>query len=160
MEENINMGIGMNLTHDTRVELGEIKEKLTAELDEAGIEYSLFYNQLNKAGVKETFITIREPYAEISIENDIVTYIKVENTEFSNLDNIPDIGDNVLDHIKNIQKRVDDKFSIEGSTIKIEKIDTKTMNITLIIMYSEDRTRVQILRDTFGDVFINTLRKL
>lgn len=151
------MKIGINLTDNIKVKLGEIREVLLKDLDEQNIKYSVPFDQTNKQGVKETIITMREPDIEISIENDIVTYIKMSNNEYSNLDNIEVIGDNALEHIQKIKKQIEERFNIEDSDIRIEKIDTKTMSITMLIITNKDKARLQIVRDTYGDVYINTL---
>lgn len=151
------MKIGINLTDDIKVKLGEIREILIRDLDEQGIKYSVPFDQTNKQGIKETIITMREPDIEISIENDIVTYIKMSNNTYSNLDNIEVIGNNALEHIQKIKKQVIDKFGINESDIRIEKIDTKTMSITMLVMSNKDKARLQIVRDTYGEVYINTI---
>ena len=97
---------------------------------------------------------------EISVENDIITYIKTVNTEFSNLDKVENTDINMTEHIRNIQEQVNKKFNTEDCTIKIEKLDSKTLNITLIITYKNGKCRIQIIRDSFGDIYINTIRAL
>ena len=154
------MAVGINLTDDIRVELGEIKELLLNDLTSAGIKYEIPFDKLNKEGIKETIIHIKEIGTEISIENDIISYIKLGNTPYTKLDTIDDITTNVLVHIKNIQKHIEDKFGNNNYTVKIEKIDTVNMNITLIVSSDKDKCRIQILRDNTGGVYINTIRSI
>ena len=99
------MAIGLYITKDIKVELGEIKEKLLFDLDNASIKYEIPFDKINTNGVKETIITMREPDIEISVENDIITYIKTVNTEFSNLDKIENTDVNITEHIKKIQEQ-------------------------------------------------------
>ena len=40
------------------------------------INYEIPFDKLNKEGIKETIIHIKEIGTEISIDNDIITYIK------------------------------------------------------------------------------------
>lgn len=154
------MEIGLYITDNVKVNIGEIKEQLLADLDSQGIHYDIPFDKINSAGVKETLITMREPDIEISVENDIITYIKTDNTKFSNLDKIESADVNITDHIKKIQQKINDKFSTKDSTLKIEKLDSKTLNITLIIIQGNSKCRVQIIRDTFGEIYINTIRAL
>lgn len=154
------MSVGINLTKDIKVELGEIKEKLLDDLSKSDIKYEIPFDKVNKDGVKETIIHIKELNTEISIDNDIITYIKSGNTEFTHLDTIEDIKTNPLSHIKTIQQKVSELFNLADHIIKIEKLDTETMNITLIISSSLSKSRIQILRDSFGKVYINTLRTI
>ncbi|MBO5386749.1 MAG: hypothetical protein J6A59_01210 [Lachnospiraceae bacterium] len=154
------MAVGINLTSEVRVELGEIREQLLHDLDLHKINYEIPFDKLNKEGIKETIIHIKEIGTEISIDNDIITYIKMGNTEFTKLAVIEDIKTNMLSHIKDIQEHVTNLFNLKDYIIKIEKIDTETMNITIIIYSKYDKARVQILRDSFGVIYINTLRTI
>lgn len=154
------MAVGIKLTQEIKVELGEIKEKLFSDLDKSKITYDVPFDKLNNNGIKETIVHIKELETEISIENDIIAYIKSGNTEFTHLDTIEDIKTNPLIHIKTIQQRVQDLFGIDGSNVKIEKLNTTTMNITLIISSLSERARVQVLRDNTGQVYVNTLRNI
>lgn len=152
--------VGIKLSDDIVVELGEIKEKLLDDLDTHNIDYEIPFDKLNKEGIKETIIHIKDIETEISVENDIITYIKSNNNKFTHLDTIEDIQTDPLKHIKTIQNKVKEIFDNNEFNLKIEKIDTKTMNITLIITYGNKKARIQILRDSFGEVYINTLRAI
>ena len=154
------MAVGINLTDRIKVELGEIKEVLFNDLDIAGIKYDVPFDKINKNGIKETIIHIKELGTEISIENDIISYIKSGNTDYTKLDTIEDIKSNVLIHIKAIQARIAEMLGKDEYNVKIEKIDTETMNITLIVTSNTEKCRLQILRDNTGGVYINTLRIL
>lgn len=154
------MAIGIKITDDISINLGEIKEELLLELDRSKIEYSIVFDKLNKEKVKETIIHIKELGTEISIENDIITYIKSGNTPFTHLDKIEDIGNNALVHIKTIQEHINNAFDLTGYSVKLEKIDTLTMNMTVILFSDKHKIRIQIVRDSFGDVYINTLRTI
>lgn len=154
------MAVGIKLTNNVYVELGEIKEKLLSDLDKEKVNYEIPFDKLNKSGVKETIIHMKDIGTEISIENDIITYVKSDNNEFTHLDTIEDIKTNPLEHIKTIKEHVINAFGLMDNTVKMEKIDTETMNITLIITSKTDKARVQIIRDSFGDVYINTLRAI
>lgn len=154
------MAIGLFITKDIKVNIGEIKEKLMFDLDNASIKYDIPFDKINADGIKETIITMREPDIEISIENDIITYIKTVNTEFSNLDKIENTDVDITNHIKKIREQLNNKFDTNDCNIKIEKLDSKTLNITLIIISEADKCRIQIIRDTFGNVYINTIRAL
>ena len=154
------MAIGIGLTQEVRVELKEFREQLLYDLDTNNIKYEIPFDKVNKDGIKETIIHIKDIGTEISIENDVITYIKLGNTDYTKLDTIADIKTNTLEHIKSIQKKVSDILDIDGYTLKIEKLDTETMNITLILYSESDKIRVQILRDSFGEVYINTMRNI
>lgn len=151
------MAAGINLTQDVKVYLGEIKEQLLYDLDKYNVKYSIMFDKLNKDGVKETILHLRDITTEIIIRNDIIYYIKSDDTEFTHLDTISDISTDTLNHIKTIKELLENKFSPEGYNVKIEKIDTKTMNITVILASEIERVRVQVLRGPLGGIYINTM---
>ena len=151
------MAAGINLTQDVKVYLGEIKEQLLYDLDKYNVKYSIMFDKLNKDGVKETILHLRDITTEIIIRNDIIYYIKSDDTEFTHLDTISDISTDTLNHIKTIKELLENKFSPEGYNVKIEKIDTKTMNITVILTSEIERVRVQVLRGPLGEIYINTM---
>lgn len=154
------MAIGINLSDNVKVELGEIKEQLLKDLDNDCIHYVIAFDKLNKEGIKETIMHFRELETEIIIRNDIVYYIKSGNTQYTHLDVITDIETDNLSHIKTIKDLVINRYGNLGYNLKIEKIDTKTMNITVILTSDNDKVRIQILRSSKGEVYINTLMKL
>lgn len=154
------MSVGINITPNLRAELGEIKEYLLDSLDKNNVKYDIPFDKINKQGIKETIIHIKECGTEVSVENDIITYIKSDNNEFTHLDTITDISDNVLNHIKNIQEKIMKMFNDSNFNMNIEKMDTKTMNITVILTSDKMKIRVQAVRDTFGSVYVNTIRIL
>ena len=80
--------VGLKLADDVKVVIGEIKEELLEELKKSTLDYTVAFDKVNKHGVKETIITLRNPDIEISLNNDIVEYIKTVNTEYSELDEI------------------------------------------------------------------------
>jgi len=154
------MAAGISLTKDVFVYLGEIKEQLLKDMDNSNVKYSIMFDKLNKDGVKETILHLRDSAAEIIIRNDIVYYIKSDNTEFTHMDTIDEITVDPLSHVKQIKELVEDRFGTEGYTVKIEKIDTKTMNMTVILASETEKIRVKILRGSIGDVYINTMIRI
>lgn len=154
------MAAGISLTKDVFVYLGEIKEQLLKDMDDSNVKYSIMFDKLNKDGLKETILHLRDSAAEIIIRNDIVYYIKSDNTEFTHMDTIDEIAVDPLSHVKQIKELVEDRFGKEGYTVKIEKIDTKTMNMTVILASETEKIRVKILRGSLGDVYINTMIRI
>lgn len=154
------MAVGIKLADNAEVYLGEIKEQLLSDLDANKIKYKVLFDKVNKNGIKETILHMKELDTEINIENDIITYIKAGNNQFTHLDKVEDIGNNTLSHVKKIQEQAEQRLHFNGYSIKIERIDTKTMSMTLIATSSTEKVRIQILRDGFGDVYINTLRAI
>lgn len=154
------MAAGINLTQEVNVYLGEIKEQLLRDLDVNKVKYTIMFDKLNKDGIKETILHLRDSEAEIIIRNDIIYYIKSDNTEFTHLDTIGEITVDPLSHVKQIKQLIEDKYGKEGYKIKIEKIDTQTMNMTVILISDTEKIRIQILRDPLGEVYINTMLRI
>lgn len=154
------MAAGMYLTSDVQAYLGEIKEQLLYDLDKTNVKYTIMFDKLNKEGIKETIIHLRDLTTEIIIRNDIVCYIKADNNEFTHMDTIDDISTEPLSHVKQIKELVEERFGKEGYAVKFEKIDTKTMNMTVILTSDTEKIRIQILRDQLGEVYINTMIRI
>lgn len=154
------MAIGIKITDDIRIELGEIKEKILNDLEKSGLLYQIPFDKVNKQGIKETIIHIKELETEISLENDIITFIKSANTNYTHLDSLDELDTNIVEHIKNIETKVINTFNLVNYTAKIEKIESKTMNMTMILENNNQKARINILRDGNGNIYIHTLRLL
>lgn len=157
------MAIGLNISDNIRVELGEFKEQLVKDLNDNKISYTIPFDKTNKRNIKETIITITELGVEISVENDIVVYIKSASNQYSNVDTLTDDQEiSVLEHIATIKDKVNQKFNGFGEeyTIKFEKIDTKSMNMVVILNSAYEKARLTILMDANRIVYINTIRQL
>ena len=154
------MAIGLKFSNKLRIDLGEIKEELLAQLDEAEIEYSIPFDKVNKQNFKETIIDIKGLGIEITTENDIINYIKSNGNEYTIVDTIEKVDSNVLKHLSTIQDKVYKFFDSSKYNIKMEKIDIKALNMTFLLYSDDERARVQIIRDTAGKVFINTIMRL
>lgn len=152
------MAIGLNIGNGARIELGEIREELLNDLDSAHIEYTIPFDKTNKQNIKETIIQIKDLEMEVSVENDIITYIKSANNEFTNLDCIDNL-DNIFAHIKTIQEHIANSFGSEYK-VKIEKIDTKNLSIIVILSSEYEKARAIVARDGNGNIYINTLRTI
>lgn len=157
------MAIGMNISEKVCIELGEYKEQLLHDLDINKIKYTIPFDKTNKQNVKETIITIADLGVEVSVENDIVTYIKSAFNEYSSVDSLPtDTEINVLEHIQKIKEKIQEKFQSEEDRykIKIERIDSETMFIMAIISNAYEKARITILMTADNNIFINTIRLL
>ena len=45
-------------------------------------------------------------------------------------------------------------------TIKIEKLDSVNFNITLIVYNDNEKLRVQIVRDNYGRLYVQTIKSI
>lgn len=156
------MAIRINLTDNVIIELGEMKESLFADLKRDNIKYEVMFDKINRQHVKETVVHVRELDTEISIINDIVTYVRLDNNKFTQLDVMSDssTSTNLTEHIGKIKQQIRNVFNEDEYVVKIEKLDSSTMNITIIIESGGDRARAQIIRDTHGKIYISTLMLL
>lgn len=155
------MAIGIGIAENVRANIGEIKEQLIKDLDDNKIDYDIQFDKVLDSGIKETLITMRNPDIEIQIYNDKVGFMRTVNTEYSNLDIINNASDvDIIKHIQRIKEKINVKFNTEDSTISIESLDAKTLNIVIIIKTSTDTARVQVKRDNSGYVYINSIQAL
>jgi 2,3-bisphosphoglycerate-independent phosphoglycerate mutase len=153
------MAVCIGLTDNVTLELGEMKERLIAELDKDNVKYEIMFDKINKNNVKETIVHLKEIDTEISISNDIVTYARLGNNKFTQLDAMSDNSEStsIAEHINKIKKQIHEIFNDNTYNIKIEKLDSATMNITLILESKGDKARAQVVRDTRGKIYISTL---
>ena len=150
--------IGLDITDSFNIGINDIREVVLEGLKNSKIGYTIPFDKVNKDNVKETIITMRDPDIEITLENDIVQYIKTVNTEYSQLDTIKDLGESPAIHIQKIKKRIEEKFGLDSKDVKIEAIDSATMNVTVILSYGDnEKARMHVIRDAFGNIFINTI---
>jgi hypothetical protein len=154
------MAIGLYVAEDVRAYIGEIKEKLLFELDEQKVDYNVPFDKAEIGSARRTIITMRNPDTEMEADNDVIFSIKTENSEFSNLDKIENANVNIIEHLNKIKEKLSERVGAQDSIIKIEKIDTKTLNITAIIISGNTKVRIQIVRDTFGNIYINTITRI
>jgi hypothetical protein len=155
------MAIGITTYNNVRVELGLEKDKLLEDFDKNNVKYEIEYDKENKLNIKETFISINGSSLEVNMENGIVNYIKMGNTEFSNLCKIDDAEENTLEYIRVIKEHINEKLNSNGElSIKIERIDTKSMNVLIIISSEKEKARVNVIKNNNGDVFISTLQTI
>jgi len=151
--------LGLDITDNFKVCLLDIKEVVLEGLKNNNVEHSVAFDKINNKGVKETIITMRNPDIEISLENDIVQYIKTVNTKYSQVDVLKNISENAAVHIPTIKKNIEKKFNVQSNCIKIEAIDSTKMSLTVIIKYDNNahEARIHVIRDAFGNIFVNTI---
>lgn len=153
------MNLGLKIVNDVEVTLMEPREILENRLSNNNIEYRVLFDKVVKdSSVKETILVIKDPEIEITLENDIVNYIKTSNNIYSQLDVIEEINKDVTVHIKAIKEKLAKKFDVDTTAINIEKCDLAKINITTIVNKDNRYYRIKIIRDAFGNVFINTIR--
>ena len=152
------MSIGINITDDARIELGDSRDKLIKLLD--GVKYSIPYDKENENGVKSTLVQIEDLGMGIQLTQDKVTYIRSDNNKYSNVDNIQDIKKDPINDVKRITSLLEEKFTPERSAIKIENLNISTMQLAVVITYKKQQARAVVQRDAFGDVYVNTLRSV
>ena len=154
------MSIGINVTDEIHVSLWELKQRLLRDLDRSGLVYLIPFDKLNKHGIKETIVQIPDLDTEISVQNDIIKYIRSGATKYSTLD-VMVAGEEPLDHIDRAKKTLNDMFGSEYN-IRVERINTSSMNMAVMLKSKEidEGARLQILMDSNMNIYINTIMAL
>lgn len=154
------MSIGINVTDEIHVSLWELKERLLRDLDRSNLVYQIPFDKLNKHGIKETIVQIPDLDTEISVQNDIIKYIRSGATKYSTLD-VMVAGEEPLDHIDKTKKALNDMFGSEYN-IRVERINTSSMNMAVMLKSKEidEGARLQILMDSNMNIYINTIMAL
>lgn len=153
------MELNMRVTDNLVVSLGEMKEELLFTLDENGIRYSVPFDKTNADNIKETIIQIPELKIEVSVENDIVTYIKSGCNKYNILGEVAIGKINSVSKIGEIKDNLVKMYNLDEKSIFIEKINTRAMEIIMIIRDPDgENCRIHIMSNSHGEVFIYNIR--
>lgn len=143
------------------VRLGETKEEIEDRLQKAKLRFvTPFEGLADNSEVKETVINIPDCGLELILENDIVTYIKSHNSSY-NIVCDTDIGEVMsVQDMQNMIDAVAQKFGVNTRDITIRHINLKRVDAVLVINNSKNRTKVHLLCDLSGKVFVSTLKTI
>lgn len=153
------MALSLNIEESIKVELGEMREELLYDLEQGSIRYSIPFDKTNEQDIKETIIQIPDLGIEISVENDIVTYIKSGCNEFNQLAEL-ELGKLVnISTVEDIKKQIIDRFKLDAKSMFIEKVNMRAMEMVIVVKDEMDeKCRIHIMSDSRGRVYINTIR--
>lgn len=156
------MSVGIKVTNNIYIGLWEIKEQLLRDLDESKLLYNIAYDKVAKSSdYKETIIQIPDLEVEISLNNDIIKYIRSGANKYTILDEI-ETGDNdTIKHIRIIKEEMEKRFGDEYN-IRVERISADTLGMTFVLSstITDEKVRVQILKNNSNEVYMNTMLAL
>lgn len=156
------MSVGIRVTNNIYIGLWEIKEQLLRDLDESKLLYNIAYDKVAKSSdYKETIIQIPDLEVEISLNNDIIKYIRSGANKYTILDEI-ETGDNdTIKHIRIIKEEMEKRFGDEYN-IRVERISADTLGMTFVLSstITDEKVRVQILKNNSNEVYMNTMLAL
>lgn len=143
------------------VRLGETKEEIEDRLQKANLRFvTPFEGLADNSDVKETVINIPDCGLELILENDIVTYIKSHNSNH-NIVCDADIGEVMsVQDMQDMLDAVAQKFGVDTRDITIRHINLKRVDAVLVINNNDNRTKVHLLCDLGGRVFVSTLKTI
>jgi hypothetical protein len=142
---------------DFKIVLGETREEVEERLTKAKIRYTVPFDRTNENNVKETIIHIGEYGIELSIENDIVNYIKSHSTTSNNIHKI-NLGSTMsVAEIKKVITEVAKQFNVSEEDITIRRIRLNSADIVMIIR-DDRRVRVHLMSDLSGNIYVSTLK--
>lgn len=152
------MSLYLSLADNKRIELGEIKEELMRDLEELNMSYIVPFDKLNDKNIKETILQIPEYRIEVSIVNDIITYIKSSSNTFSRIFTLDSRSNIKTENVVSVKNLVLDMFCLDNSQIFIEKINLKAFDIIFIVSKNGRNIRLHLLTDSRNNVYISTMR--
>lgn len=150
------MNTGITINNNVTVYINEIKEILLHDLDMNNIKYEVIFDKVSKQKIKETIIHILGTGIELSIENDIIKYIKSDCNEYTKLYQVVE-GHSKVNTIREIKEKIHNKFN-NNPNINIENINTDSFTMSVIIVEENHRIRIHVNRDHSGNIYINTIR--
>lgn len=151
------MQVGINVTEDSKLYMGESLGDVLDTLDNSHVAYKMVYDK-EKNGIKESVIDLKELHVTLQLKNDILEYIRMNNNKFTFLGDI-DVGESVS-QVREIDSAVIDRLGLHDSKLTYLKIDLRPMHIVIVVSPAdpkEDKIRVAIEKDSLGRVHISTL---
>ena len=157
MDWGVTMQVGINVTEDSKLYMGESLGDVLDTLDNSHVAYKMVYDK-EKNGIKESVIDLKELHVTLQLKNDILEYIRMNNNKFTFLGDI-DVGESVS-QVREIDSAVIDRLGLHDSKLTYLKIDLRPMHIVIVVNPAdpkEDKIRVAIEKDSLGRVHISTL---
>lgn len=154
------MGIGVELKENFKIYIGEEKQILVKNLDNYSVKYRILYDKINKDNEPETIVALSDIDTELYFVNNLLNKIKmINNTQTNIIEHNKEIV-SPLDFIDKVKSKINNLCDSKNHSVKIERIDLNSMNCSFIVKTDNKKSRVSISRDTMGNVFLNTIRKL
>ena len=150
------MDIGINIADGVRVRIGDKISDITSSMAVHNIEYTIPYKNINGTDI-DMVIFMEKCGVEINVKSGHITYIKSNNSESNYIIQLENgmsaVG--ALNHIKNVLSQM---FSIEASSIRIDKFDGKTMNSMLSIPFkSNKKVKIELIKGAHEKVFMHSI---
>lgn len=154
--------VGMLIQDNIKVNINDSFDELIEKIKMAKLDYSVPFSKVSKkSNILETMVHIESKGLEISLEDNIVVFIKSiysdetnildESTIEKNSMTMPDILNTIKEYIKNY---------VGDTHVSIEKFDAKTYNTVVVFSTNTNKIRASILKANNGSLFLNTIRKL
>ena len=154
------MAFTLKIYNGVIIELGETKEELMYDLDGHDIKYIVPFDKTNAEGVKETILQIPELRVEVSILNDIITYIKSGCNEYSIVFDGTNVNRKDIKVINQLKDTILKTFGVDKKQMFIERINLRNFDTMVIFKTDTKKIRLHLMSDLRGNVYINTLRYL
>lgn len=151
------MELFLEIKDGVNLELCEIKEKLLNTLDINSIEYRVPFDKVNANNIKETIIQMPKIGVEVSVENDIVVYIKTRCTDFSKMAEFSIGNTTGIALVDEIKQKVLKMYHIDKKNMHIQTLNIKSMEIIIIVDTEFGKRRIHILSNAMGEIYINTI---
>jgi len=158
------VSIGLKLDNGVKISIEDRKEELVNKLEKAQVNFNIPFEKENNQGVKETLVTLEQYGIEITLDNEEVTYIKSASNEYSIINGIEiEENDSIDEQLKTIRDCIQ-KMYLQYS-VRFERIDTKSMNIAIVLTEKENQSdklkvRITVIMNRNKKIFINTIRKV
>lgn len=160
------MRIGMTISGDLKVSIGDSLDSLIQTLEDANIKYEIPYNKVAKhKNYKETIVYVRDLGFEIDLINGEVVFIKSGDNNITHIiDNEKLLGADPYEILKVIKDYINRYVNTtENNTdrhLNIERFDTTTFTTVIVFRTAGDKIRASVARNNHGDLFLNTIRKI
>lgn len=157
-----NTGIGLLITDNTKINIGDSYEEVIEKLRAENINYDIPFNKVSKAsGILETIINLIDMDVEIYLESSSVVFIKSGVRKETTIILSKDIEDrklSIADVLSLFKEYIKD--CVGATSINIDKFDAKNYNAVVTFNAKGHKIRASILKSAKGELFLNTIRKI
>lgn len=152
------MDIGLNITDNIRIRLGENIEKLQLELDENQIRYNVPYKD-TKEGLTREIMIIESFGVELNTSDNNITFIKTSNSKLNYIMHIEE--SKPLDALNSIKYNLAKLFMCEPDRIRVDTFDIKSFSSVMSIPFrSGAMAKMTLVMGANKNIYLETIKTI
>ena len=151
------MDIGLNIAEGVRVRIGDKIGIQTETMDKNGIDYSIPYKDDKDKNNVSMVMFMEKCGVELNIINDVIVYIKSNNSESNYVMQVSDEMSPVQALLE-VRKHLAENFNIGYNDIRIDKFDSNNLNSTLSIPISSVlKAKIELIMGAHKKLYMQSI---